>query len=233
MSPLRHSTNVAARMGRWSARHRKTAIFGWLAFVVASFAIGTAVGMQTIDQNDSNVGEARRADHIIRDGGFSLDEQSEYVLVQSPTATVSDPGVPRGRRRCGRRRRALPPGDEAALAARTGQRGPDLGGPALRADPVHAGGLVRRRRHVHRLDHGSDRRGAEGQPRLLRRRGRVRVDGQGARRDVRLAARARRAPLDPDHARHPADRVRLARRARRSRSCSRSRPCSRPWAWWR
>jgi len=91
MSPLRHSTNVAARMGRWSARHRKTAIFGWLAFVVASFAIGTAVGMQTIDQNDSNVGEARRADHIIRDGGFTLDEQSEYVLVQSPTATVSDP----------------------------------------------------------------------------------------------------------------------------------------------
>ncbi len=91
MSPLRHSTNVAARMGRWSARHRKTAIFGWLAFVVASFAIGTAIGMQTIDQNDSNVGEARRADHIIRDGGFSLDEQSEYVLVQSPTATVSDP----------------------------------------------------------------------------------------------------------------------------------------------
>ena len=91
MSPLRHSTNIAARMGRWSARHRKTAIFGWLAFVVAAFAIGSAVGMQTIDENDSNVGEARRADHIIRDGGFSLDEQSEYVLVQSKTATVEDP----------------------------------------------------------------------------------------------------------------------------------------------
>ena len=35
MSPLKHSTNIAARMGRWSARHRKTAIFGWLAFVIA------------------------------------------------------------------------------------------------------------------------------------------------------------------------------------------------------
>src|SRR5919204_4728108 len=86
----RRSTNIAARMGRWSARHRKTAIFGWLAFVVASFVIGTAVGMQTIDQNDSNVGEAHRADHIIRDGGFSLDEQSEYVLVQSKTNTAAD-----------------------------------------------------------------------------------------------------------------------------------------------
>src|SRR5262245_13684622 len=91
MSPLKHSTNIAARMGRWSARHRKTAIFGWLAFVVASFVIGTAVGMQTIDQNDSNVGEAHRADHIIRDGGFRLDEQSEYVLVQSRTKTAADP----------------------------------------------------------------------------------------------------------------------------------------------
>ena len=31
MSPMKRSTNVAARMGRWSARHWKTAIFGWLA----------------------------------------------------------------------------------------------------------------------------------------------------------------------------------------------------------
>jgi uncharacterized membrane protein YdfJ with MMPL/SSD domain len=91
MSPLRHSTNIAARMGRWSARHRKTAIFGWLAFVVTAFVIGSAVGMQTIDANDSNVGEAHRGDHIIRDGGFSLDEQSEYVLVQSERKTAADP----------------------------------------------------------------------------------------------------------------------------------------------
>ena len=91
MSPLKQSTNVAARMGRWSAGHRKTAIFGWLAFVVASFAIGGAIGMKTIDPNDTNVGEARKADHIIRDAGFKLDEQMEYVLVQSSTTTASDP----------------------------------------------------------------------------------------------------------------------------------------------
>ncbi len=91
MSPLRHSTNIAARMGRWSAGHRKTAIFGWLAFVVAAFAIGIAVPMQTIDETDFNVGEARKGDHIISDGGFSLDEQSEYVLVESTTYTTDDP----------------------------------------------------------------------------------------------------------------------------------------------
>jgi len=91
MSPLKHSRNVAARMGRWSARHRKTAIFGWLAFVVAAFALGMAIPMQKIDEADWNVGEARKGDHIIRDGGFALDEQSEFVLVQSDTKTVDDP----------------------------------------------------------------------------------------------------------------------------------------------
>jgi uncharacterized membrane protein YdfJ with MMPL/SSD domain len=90
MSPLKHSTNIAARMGRWSAAHRKTAIWGWLAFVVAAFAIGTAVQMQTIDDADWNVGEARKGDHIIRDGGFALDEQSEIVLIQSDSKTVDD-----------------------------------------------------------------------------------------------------------------------------------------------
>ena len=91
MSPLRHSTNVAARMGRWSARHRKIAIWGWLAFVIASFVVGMNVGLRTIDESDYNVGEARRADHIIRDGGFAVDEQSEFVLVESETKRASDP----------------------------------------------------------------------------------------------------------------------------------------------
>src|SRR6266513_1100306 len=36
----------AARMGRWSAQHRKTAIWGWIAFVVVAFVIGNAVGTQ-------------------------------------------------------------------------------------------------------------------------------------------------------------------------------------------
>src|SRR5262249_2842127 len=35
MSPLTQSNNLAARMGRWSAGHWKTAVFGWLAFVIA------------------------------------------------------------------------------------------------------------------------------------------------------------------------------------------------------
>ena len=39
-----HANTFAARAGRWSAQHRKTAIWGWIAFVVIAFVIGGAVG---------------------------------------------------------------------------------------------------------------------------------------------------------------------------------------------
>ena len=58
MSPLKHSNNLAARMGRWSANHWKTAVFGWLAFVIASFVLGGAVGTKYLEDNDLAMGEA-------------------------------------------------------------------------------------------------------------------------------------------------------------------------------
>ena len=90
MSPLKRSNNLAARMGRWSASHWKTAVFGWLVFVVAAVMIGQVVGTKQIDQNDANVGQAHRADHILKDAGFQTDPQTEIVLVQSKTHTATD-----------------------------------------------------------------------------------------------------------------------------------------------
>jgi hypothetical protein len=43
--------NLAARMGRWSADHWKTATFGWLGFVLVAFALGGAIGTKFIDPN--------------------------------------------------------------------------------------------------------------------------------------------------------------------------------------
>ncbi len=91
MSPLAKSNNIAARMGRWSASHWKTAVFGWLAFVIAAVAIGYAVGSKKIDQKDANVGQSHKADHMLRDTGFQPDPQTEIVLVRSKTRTVHDP----------------------------------------------------------------------------------------------------------------------------------------------
>jgi uncharacterized membrane protein YdfJ with MMPL/SSD domain len=92
MSPLKRSNNIAARMGRWSANHWKTAVFGWLAFVVASVVIGGAVGTKYLEDNDLAVGEAATANKII-EAGFpeSPDEQGEIVLIQSKTLTADDP----------------------------------------------------------------------------------------------------------------------------------------------
>jgi RND superfamily putative drug exporter len=92
MSPLQHSNHLAARMGRWSASHWKTAVFGWLAFVVIAFVAGGKIGMNTIELQDANVGQAHRADNILKESGFGqTDPQTEIVLVQSKTQTVNDP----------------------------------------------------------------------------------------------------------------------------------------------
>jgi uncharacterized membrane protein YdfJ with MMPL/SSD domain len=89
MSPLKHSNNIAARMGRWSASHWKTAVFGWLAFVVVAFGIATQLPMKTISTQDQNVGQAHRADEIFKKSGFGqTDSQTEFVLIQSKTLTV-------------------------------------------------------------------------------------------------------------------------------------------------
>jgi uncharacterized membrane protein YdfJ with MMPL/SSD domain len=89
MSLPRQHSNLAARMGRWSAGHWKTAVFGWLALVVVAFGISGAIGVKTIDKNTAGPGESGRMDRIL-DAGFKL-PASESVLVQSRTARAGTP----------------------------------------------------------------------------------------------------------------------------------------------
>jgi RND superfamily putative drug exporter len=81
--------NLAARMGRWSAAHWKTATFGWLAFVIAAFAIGGAVGTKTLNPNTAGPGESGRMDEIL-EAGFKQ-PAGEIVLIQSPSLRTTDP----------------------------------------------------------------------------------------------------------------------------------------------
>src|SRR3954471_19429150 len=80
------SRNLAARAGRWSAAHRKTAIFGWLALVVLSLVIGGAVGTKTIKDEDQGSGQSRQAQRAINDN-FPK-KADENVLVQSRSGAV-------------------------------------------------------------------------------------------------------------------------------------------------
>ena len=89
--------NLAATVGGWSARHWKTAVFGWLAFVVASFALSNMLATTFIDESDATVGEAHKAERMIEDAGFLTDAQGEadddlgeMVFVQSKTLTADD-----------------------------------------------------------------------------------------------------------------------------------------------
>src|SRR5881392_671067 len=66
MSPLKRSNNIAARMGRWSASHWKTAVFGWLVLVALAFMVGGKIGTKNTSDADSIVGEAHHADQILR-----------------------------------------------------------------------------------------------------------------------------------------------------------------------
>src|SRR5205809_2462503 len=83
------SRNLAARMGRWSADHWKTATFGWLALVVVAFGIGSVVGTKSPDPNTAGPGQSGRMDRILHDG-FKR-PAAENVLIQSRTAIAGTP----------------------------------------------------------------------------------------------------------------------------------------------
>jgi uncharacterized membrane protein YdfJ with MMPL/SSD domain len=81
--------NIAARAGRWSARHRRKAVFGWLAFVIVSLVIGSSlVPQKEIDPRAAGPGESGKAAQAL-DGAFQ-DKSSEQVLIQSKQLTTAD-----------------------------------------------------------------------------------------------------------------------------------------------
>ena len=80
--------NLAARAAHWSASHRKTAIFGWLAFVIVAVMAGGAVGQKQIHGADQFSGEAGRAEQTLESAGLRPNDES--VLVQSKTLTTED-----------------------------------------------------------------------------------------------------------------------------------------------
>jgi uncharacterized membrane protein YdfJ with MMPL/SSD domain len=78
--------NLAARAGRWSAAHWKTATFGWIAFVIAALVIGGAVGTKQLGDNEGIPGESGRMEKIL-DESFQR-PAGETVLIQSDTLTT-------------------------------------------------------------------------------------------------------------------------------------------------
>src|SRR4051794_18305325 len=83
------SRNPAARTGRWSAQHRKTAIFGWLLFVVLATVLGGKVGQNSLDDSARGSGESKRGDMIVKAADFP-EQATEQVLVQGADRAQRD-----------------------------------------------------------------------------------------------------------------------------------------------
>jgi len=87
---------VTERVADWSARHRKTAVFGWLLLVAAVFMAGQATGSRQLPQYDA--GQSGRAERVL-----NQDEPAQlrpYALVAAGTplllavtALTASPGV--------------------------------------------------------------------------------------------------------------------------------------------
>jgi RND superfamily putative drug exporter len=82
--------NFAARMGRWSATHRKKAVLGWLAFVVIAMLAGSSAGMKMMGAADQLTGESATAQRILDRAGIEH-PAAESIIVSSTTQTASDP----------------------------------------------------------------------------------------------------------------------------------------------
>jgi putative drug exporter of the RND superfamily len=107
-SACMQSRTFAARAGRWSAQHRKKAIFGWLGFVVVAFVIGGVVGMKKPSNQNDYIGQSGRADRLMDD--HFPKQADENILVQAPAGgSATGPRV----------RRAV----DQAIAAVSGQPG--------------------------------------------------------------------------------------------------------------
>src|SRR5215211_4584363 len=87
------SRNLAARAGRWSTQHRKTAILGWIAFVVLAAVLGGKVGQNDLGDSARGSGESKRGDMIVEAAGFP-EQSGEQVLVQGKgSVRAGDPAV--------------------------------------------------------------------------------------------------------------------------------------------
>lgn len=82
-------TNIAARAGRWSARHRKIAILGWIAFVIAATVGGGMIGTNSLEDSEMGNGSSKSADVAVDKAGFR-ESSGEQVLLQARAGGASD-----------------------------------------------------------------------------------------------------------------------------------------------
>ena len=80
---MQGKANITERAARWSATHRKTAIWGWLGIVFTLIAL--IMGMGVVEQKDISAvdsfsRESQQAERALTDAGLRPNE--EVVMIQ-------------------------------------------------------------------------------------------------------------------------------------------------------
>ncbi|RNG17935.1 MMPL family transporter [Streptomyces botrytidirepellens] len=73
---------LAVRLGGWSTRHRKSAIIGWLLFVVVVAVVGGMSGSRQMTNSENGAGDSARAQKVLEDAGLST-PAGEMVMLRS------------------------------------------------------------------------------------------------------------------------------------------------------
>ena len=86
--------DLAEHIGHWSARHKKTAMFGWLAFVVVAITLGSLIPRAELTRAESEIGPPAQAQRILDAHGWK-EPVSEMVLVsvEAPRPVEDEPLV--------------------------------------------------------------------------------------------------------------------------------------------
>ena len=74
--------NPAARAGRWSAAHWKTAFVAWICLAAFFYLLGTSLGTVNLADADTGSGETARAQSILKHANFTQ-KATEEVLVRA------------------------------------------------------------------------------------------------------------------------------------------------------
>jgi putative drug exporter of the RND superfamily len=93
--PRRTSGPVVERIAGWSARHRKTALFGWLLLVVGAVMVSGMLGNKNLNSYDP--GQAGQAERVLGRPGV-VRPATETVLIQARSGTRTVAGDPEIRR---------------------------------------------------------------------------------------------------------------------------------------
>jgi RND superfamily putative drug exporter len=86
---------VTERVAGWSARHRKTVVFGWLLLVALVFMGGQAFGSKSLPQYDwGQAGQAERVLNQVAPAQYSAYSEAVLIQARTPGATFStDPAM--------------------------------------------------------------------------------------------------------------------------------------------